>query len=234
MPSPIAGSRLSDYADILGAPTMAAWPVVAEEVPDGSMLMGGTALAVHLLHRRSDDLDVFTPDEFDPDPVHAALDRRGSFELARKSQGHLHGTFDGVRLDILWNAGARTLDAPTKVAGLAVGSVQDIMATKLRAITSRHILRDYFDIMCIEQSTGISLEEGLALYVRKFAITPQHGSVHALVKGLGYFDDVEDDPVLRTRVGDDVRERVTAFFESRHPDVVRAFLRGLGPQAGSS
>ena len=221
--------RLSDYADVIGPETIEAWPTIAEVSPAGSMLMGGTALAVHLSHRRSNDLDLFTPDEFDPDPVHDALDRRGEFELARKSPGHLHGTFNNVKLDILWNAGALTLDTPTTIAGLAVGSVRDIMATKLRAITSRHILRDYFDVMCIEQSAGVSLEEGLVLYVHKYRITPQHGSMHALVMGLGYFDDVEDDPLLRTVVGDDVRDRVVNYFKSRHSEVVQAFERGLAP-----
>ena len=116
---------------------------------------------------------------------------------------------------------------PRPIAGLDVGSLQDIMATKLRAITSRHILRDYFDVMCIDQA-GVSLEEGLGLYVRRYRITFQHGSVHALVKGLGFFDDVEDDPVLRTMAGDNVRDRVAAYFNSRHLDVVHAFERALG------
>ena len=222
---------ISDYADVLGPRTSAVWPVIAEIVPESTVLMGGTALAIHLSHRRSEDLDLFTPDEFDPDPLHEALGRRGNFELTRKSQGHLHGIFNGVKVDILWNAGARTLEEPTILAGLAVGSVQDIMATKFRAITARHILRDYFDVMCIEQQAGISLEEGLALYLHKYGITPQHGSIHALVTGLGFFDDVEDDPVLCSMVGEGVRGRVVDYFESRHPDIVQAFRRGLDPPA---
>ncbi|MDE0268354.1 MAG: hypothetical protein OXI96_04870 [Acidimicrobiaceae bacterium] len=208
---------------------MAAWPAVAEAIPEDSILMGGTALAIHLRHRRSDDLDIFTPGKFDPDPVHMTLDRQGVFDLISKSRGHLHGMFNGVKLDILWNAGALTLQAPTTMANLNVGSVQDIMASKLRAITERHILRDYFDVMCIEQSTDISLEEGLTLYTHKYKITPQHGSVHALVKGLGYFEDVENDPVLCTMVGNDVRDRVVAYFKSRHTNIVRAFKRRIDP-----
>ena len=220
---------VADHAEVLGPQTTAVWPVVAEIVPDGTILMGGTALALHLAHRRSEDLDLFAPHEFDPDPLHESLDRLGNFVLSRKSLGHLHGTFAGVKIDILWNAGALTLKQPTVIAGMAVGSVQDIMAAKFRAITDRHILRDYFDVMCIEQQADITIEEGLSLYLRKYGLPPQHGSVHALVAGLGYFGDVEDDPVLRSMVGDDVRDRVVNYFESRHPTIVQAFTQTTSP-----
>ena len=154
---------LADHAEVLGPQTTAVWPVVAEIVPDGTILMGGTALALHLAHRRSEDLDLFAPHEFDPDPLHESLDRFGNFVLSRKSLGHLHGTFAGVKIDILWNAGALTLKQPTVIAGL------------------------------------------------------------------GYFGDVEDDPVLRSMVGDDVRDRVVNYFESRHPTIVQAFTQTTSP-----
>ena len=220
---------LSDYADVLGPRTSAVWPVIAEIVPDGTVLMGGTALAMHLRHRRSEDLDLFTGDVFDPDPMHAALAARGDFRLARKSPGHLHGTFDGVKVDVLWGAGAATLRPPTPIAGVAVGSLQDIMATKFRAITSRHLLRDYFDVMSIEQLAGITIEEGFNLYLKKYELSINHGSVHALVAGFGYFDDVLDDPILRGMVGGDVRDRVVRFFTARHPSIIRAVVQGPDP-----
>ena len=87
---------LSDHAEVLGPQTTAVWPVVAEIVPADTVLMGGTALALHLAHRRSVDLDLFTPEAFDPDPRHETFDRLGHFVLDRKSQGTLLGTFDGI------------------------------------------------------------------------------------------------------------------------------------------
>ena len=80
---------LSDCAEVLGPHTTAVWPVLAEVVPAGTVLMGGTALAIRLGHRRSEDLDLFTPDEFDPDPLQRSLEGRGNFVLSRKSRGHL-------------------------------------------------------------------------------------------------------------------------------------------------
>ena len=217
---------LSEYAEVLGPATRAAWPTVAEIVPAGTVLMGGTALAMQLRHRRSEDLDLFTPHVFDPDPLHAALAARGDFCLTRKSRGHLHGTFDDVKIDSLWGADAATLRPPTRVAGLLVGSLQDIMATKFRAISSRHLLRDYFDVMSLEQLAGITVEDGFTLYLRKYGLSVNHGSVHALVRGFGYFDDVMDDPILQGMAGEDVRDRVVGFFTARHPAIVRSVVQG--------
>ena len=213
---------LSEYAEVLGPGVRAAWPTVAEAVPAGTVLMGGTALAMRLRHRRSEDLDLFTPDVFDPDPLQAALGERGDFSLARKSHGHLHGIFDGVKLDILWGAGAVTLRPPTLIAGMHVGSLQDIMAAKFRAISDRHLLRDYFDVMSLEQLGGISVEDGFGLYLQKYGLSISHGSVHTLIRGFGYFDDVLDDPILQAAVGADVRDRVVGFFEARHSAIVRS------------
>lgn len=220
--------KLSELLDILSDGTIAVWPKVASVVPEGTVLMGGTALATWLRHRRSEDLDLFTPDRFDPDPLEDSLGRAGEFVLSRKSEGHLHGTLDSVRLDILWDAGAHTLEEPTPLAGLHVGSVSDIMAAKCAAIADRHILRDYFDVMCIEYLDGISIEQGIVLYARRYGLSLRHSSIHALVRGLGYFADVKDDPMLRATVGEDVRDRVVRHFEKRHPQIVRAFQRGLG------
>jgi len=217
---------LSEYAEVLGPATRAAWPTVAEIVPAGTVLMGGTALAMQLRHRRSEDLDLFTPHVSAPRPLHAAPAAQSDIHLARKSQGHLHGTFNDVKIDILWGADAATLRPPTPIAGLPVGSLQDIMATKFRAISSRHLLRDYFDVMSLEQLAGISVEEGFTLYLQKYGLSVNHGSVHALVAGFGYFDDVLDDPILQGVVGEDVRDRVVGFFTERHPAIVRSVVQG--------
>ncbi len=58
---------LSEYAEVLGPATRAAWPTVAQIVPAGTVLMGGTALAMQLRHRRSEDLEWLrrtAPDDF--------------------------------------------------------------------------------------------------------------------------------------------------------------------------
>ena len=62
---------LDHWSDVLDAPTRACWPIVAAVSPPSAVLMGGTALAIHLRHRRSRDLDIFVHERFEPE---AALD----------------------------------------------------------------------------------------------------------------------------------------------------------------
>ena len=73
---------------------------------------------------------------------------------------------------------------------------------------------------------GISVEEGFTLYLQKYGLSVNHGSVHALVTGFGYFDDVLDNPILQGMVGEDVRDRVVGFFTDRHPAIVRSVVQG--------
>ena len=84
----------------------------------------------------------------------------------------------------------------TTVGGMRVASVEDIMATKLKVIVDRGELRDYFDIMKIEQDRSIMAETGLALVIEKYSPAEPDQYIKSIVKALGYLGDVEDDPAL--------------------------------------
>src|SRR5271154_15979 len=69
----------------------------------GFSLAGGTAVALHLGHRRSVDLDWFTADGV-PDPLRLAqeLRERGvGFVTTQVAPGTLHGSVRGVRVSLL-------------------------------------------------------------------------------------------------------------------------------------
>lgn len=56
-----------------------AWRLIAPHLPDGLYLAGGTATALHLRHRRSNDLDfVFHQDAVDLDALEAQLSKLGA------------------------------------------------------------------------------------------------------------------------------------------------------------
>jgi len=133
---------LADLADVLPKATADAWPSVASVAPADAVLMGGTALAIHLHHRVSRDLDIFTTDEFDPDEIEARLRRLGLFATTLKGEGTLNGVFNEAKVQFLWARGQCTLEAPTPVAGLPIGSLSDLFATKLKVIADRGELRE--------------------------------------------------------------------------------------------
>lgn len=79
---------------LLPPSTVEAWAKVAAVAPDGSYLAGGTALAVHLMHRVSRDLDVFVARDFDPDEVRMRLEQAGTLSLTHQSSDTLNGVLD--------------------------------------------------------------------------------------------------------------------------------------------
>ena len=59
---------------VLPASAQAAWRSLVGNLPNGAYLVGGTAIAAHLGHRVSRDLDFFVAEPFDPDELRSTLD----------------------------------------------------------------------------------------------------------------------------------------------------------------
>jgi hypothetical protein len=110
-------------------------------------LFGGSAIAVHFGHRRSEDLDIFSivPDV----DLHAlraslavsmpALVVRGETDVTLKVAA------DGAIIDFVRYPYA-PLELPTPgPGGLLLASVRDLGAMKLSAIATRGVRRDFWD-----------------------------------------------------------------------------------------
>ena len=190
-------NRLSaDLVAMLPGDTAASWLTIAPLMPESAYLVGGTALAVHLLHRVSRDLDFFLERHEDLAALASALASAGNVVFDVRDATTINCQFNDTKVQIL-EATNQILVKPTSVlAGVRVASVKDIIATKLSVITQRGALRDYFDIMAIETQHQTSVEEGLSLAIRKYSPTTPGNFVVSVVKALGYLGDVADDPSL--------------------------------------
>jgi hypothetical protein len=220
MTSPV--TSLAGFESVIAPATRAVWPLVAESAPPGGSLMGGTALAVHLRHRVSRDLDVFSIEPFAHDEIEERLRSTGASVERRSSGGaSLDLVVDGVLVQFVHAPGQQVLQEPTELAGMRIGSPADLCATKLRAIGGRAELRDYFDLMCLETLGGMNLTDGFALYLARYGLAPDHVSVRHILEALGYLDDVADDPYLEQSVGKDVRGSVSSYWRRRQPDLLR-------------
>jgi hypothetical protein len=209
---------------LLPGETAGAWEQVAPLLPVGVYLGGGTAIAVHLRHRQSRDLDFFFHSEtVDLDRLAEQLQESGPFALTTRAGGTLNGLLGETRLQFL-QAGLkrpeRRLEPTRQVAGLEVAGLGDLLAMKLNAIAGRGQLRDYFDLKAIEQQGGRTVEEGLALFLARYQ--PQHpdSALEPIVLALGYFDDVADDPFLPLP-----RDEIEAYWQRRQPQVLAALER---------
>lgn len=90
----------------------------------------------------------------------------------------------------------RQLAEPTRVAGLAVAGLQDLMAMKIKVLAERGEMRDYFDVKVIDEHGAVSVEEGVDLYMERYGVSPSSESLPHLYRAMGDLSDVEVDDLL--------------------------------------
>lgn len=158
-------------------------------------LAGGTALALHLGHRISIDLDFFTRDQFDSNALFESLRDSDMFHDAVTSCSQAVNSLSlfmkaedlEVKIDFIRHH--YPLLSPIQcIDDIRIFSVRDIAAMKLNAIANRGAKKDFFDVHCLLNQ--FSLVELLAFFEEKYA---QMNSFTVL-KSLVYFDDAECEP----------------------------------------
>ena len=169
---------IDGYADVLGEAQRRAWEKVAQIAHSrGGVLMGGTAVAVHLRHRFSADLDIMTLQPCPGALVAMQLGRSfANFHAIDVSDNSCRAIVDGVRVDVfkaprrisVGPHGMRRVADNIEVCGMPVGSLPDLLATKLEIIRFRSKLRDYIDLYAIDTLSGYSLEDGIGFYCHRY------------------------------------------------------------------
>ncbi len=219
-----AGRLSVELRRALPAATVRAWETLSPRLPSELYLGGGTAVAVHLRHRESADLDFFFHRaSVDLDQLVELLARLGPFAVTRRAPGTLRGLFGTTKVEFLHADEARPqqlLEEPTVVAGLRVAGRKDLMAMKLKVIGDRGELRDYFDVMKLDQEGVISLEDGIALFLERYHLDPTADALSHLVRALGYLDDVEEDDALPVS-----KEDLAEWWQHRQVALIRALDR---------
>ena len=181
----------------------------------GFYLAGGTAIAAHLGHRQSQDLDWFTGGHIE-DPLALAKqlrDRGVEFQVGSVGLAALHGEVSGVRTSFL-EYPHPTLASSLKweEVGCQIASLDDLAAMKLLAVDQRGAKRDFVDIHAIA-TRGLSLVKMLELYLRKFAVE----DVTRVLYSLTYFEDAEHGPMpkmLSNIVWEQVKTDICAWVKA--------------------
>ncbi|MEW6750464.1 MAG: nucleotidyl transferase AbiEii/AbiGii toxin family protein [Candidatus Latescibacterota bacterium] len=160
--------------------------------PSGFYLGGGTAVAIHLGHRRSEDLDWFTEETL-ADPMRLAADLRAEgvdLETRQVARGTLHAAVGGVRVSFMEYRHARL--SPTvswPLHGCWLASRDDLACMKLAAVAQRGARKDFLDLYALGLHHR-GLVDMLALYRRRYAVA----DIAHVLYGLTYFDDAEGEP----------------------------------------
>ncbi|MGH7494343.1 MAG: nucleotidyl transferase AbiEii/AbiGii toxin family protein [bacterium] len=159
----------------------------------GFYLADGTAVALHLGHRRSIDLDWFITDRMeDALQLSQALREEGiPLVVGQFERGTLHATVAGVRVTVLeYRYPHLKRPALSQELGCRLASLDDLACMKLSAIAQRGARKDFIDLYALLQEHK-SLKQMLRLYSRKFAIDDFGHVLYALA----YFDDAEREPM---------------------------------------
>lgn len=157
-------------------------------VLEQTRLVGGTALALQLGHRKSIDLDFFGTIDCEAEYLRESIAGIASLTILKESP-HIHiYIVDGIKVDIV-NYKYPWLDDVVQEQGLRLASVSDIAAMKITAIIGRGTKKDFIDIAFLLHH--FSLEEILHFYAAKY----NDSSVFMAMKSLAYFDDAEADPM---------------------------------------
>lgn len=154
------------------------------------MLYGGTALALRLGHRISEDFDFFGDFPFQPDELERHLPVLAGSTRLQSAPNTLTGLVDRggpVKLSFFGGLTLRRVADPDVAEGngIRIASLLDLAATKVRVVQDRAESKDYLDLARL-------LEEGIALPAALGAARAVFGEAFNPVlslKALCYFRD---------------------------------------------
>lgn len=166
----------------------------AKEYLKGFFLVGGTALALHLNHRQSVDIDLFSNTAFDTNALLEAIQQDFNYQISLTATNTLKGSINSIKVDLIAHR-YPYLNPPATVSGIQTLSLPDITAMKLNAIvTSGQRSKDFIDVYYLTDL--FSVESMVSFYKTKYS----QDNDTFLLKSLIYFDEVDlsDWPVMIT------------------------------------
>ena len=155
----------------------------------GLRLVGGTALALQLGHRKSVDLDLFGDISAEAIEIREAIEEHFSVSVIKESKNIKIYQIDGIKVDIVNYSRYPWIEPPVQEDGITLAGIKDIAAMKVAAIIGRGTKKDFIDMNRLLHF--FSLKEILDMYMRKYP----DGSLFIALKSLAYFEDAESDPM---------------------------------------
>ena len=157
-------------------------------------LVGGTALSLLYGHRISDDLDLFSNEQFDNNEIIRALEKRFAKTFENKSTNPRFGIFcfvEEVKIDIV-RYSHPLIRSEQNFDGIRMFSTEDIIAMKVQAILGRGKKKDFWDIA--ELLNHFSISDFIKFHKEKFST---QNLLITVPQAITYFADAEEseDPI---------------------------------------
>lgn len=159
-----------------------------DELKD-SRLVGGTALALQIGHRKSVDIDLFMSDTIDVNDLLAAIRTfTDEVTLLSSSRTMRFLRVNNVKVDVVAYP-YKWIDEPVIEDEIMLASIKDIAAMKISAITNRGTKKDFIDLYFLLQH--FSFQKVIELYKTKYP----DAIMFTTLKSLVYFEDAEPEPM---------------------------------------
>ncbi len=191
-------------------------------------LAGGTAVALHLGHRISYDLDFFSNKSFDGLALGRTLSALGDYKNRFLDGNNLIGGFNGTSISFIFYQ-PEMIGKFHQFEGVNISAMDDLIGMKIEAISSRGKKRDFVDLFSMMKFKNISIIDAMFLYKDKYRKF-KPSIIHAL-KSLTYFNDAENDPPLEMKTPIQWQE-VKNFFErelSKMDNILKIVDQNSGP-----
>lgn len=177
---------------------------------DKYVLVGGSALTLHLCHRKSEDLDFFTyEDKLDFKEILEYIKRFEKKEILNQTNEQIDLLLDGVKVTF-FNAKWSFLK-PFENQKLNIASIEQIAAMKVNALFLRAKYRDYYDLYFLAKES-ISLKN-----IFKASEHIVEGVTYKMFAvALLYIEDIEDDNITYLKPKEKLsKEQIRDFFQKR-------------------
>jgi len=160
-------------------------------VPHEFTLYGGTALALHLGHRKSVDFDFFGNRAIDVSSLETGIPFLAGAEVIQRDKNTLSALVNRgapVKVSFFGVPKLPRLATPltAKDNGLQIASLLDLAGTKASVLQVRAEAKDYIDMDALIQIGGVGLPFALAAAEKLYgpSFNPE-----ITLKALSYFDD---------------------------------------------
>jgi len=155
-------------------------------------LAGGTALALHLGHRRSGDFDFFRGKDFLPQDLLSSLRETGMVRVLQEATGTLTVMLREVPTSFFRYDYPLLRPLHESPWSLSLADPEDIAAMKLAALAGRGSRKDFVDLYVYTREVA-PLEQTFSRFREKYrgvAVDP-----YQLVRSLTFFEDAEAEPM---------------------------------------
>ncbi len=173
-------------------------------------LAGGTALALQIGHRMSDDFDLFTEKDISADLLEEVEKtfKESTIDIIINHSEQLSLIIDQTKVDFV-KYPFSLISSLIEYEKVKIIKIPEIGAMKAYTIGRRATYRDYIDLYFILSEKHSSLPEIIKISKEKFK---EHFDPRLFLEQLVYLEDIQEEPIqfLKKKVG---KKELESFFQ---------------------